>query len=174
MLRVSQLTVGARVGVQLLLLVVFVAGLSGLSATQAPPAAAACSGSGCNGLNPSGNCSATSTPQELFFAGEITLQLRYSSTCRAFWGRAIADNCGDHPWPMYVRVQRQLYTPYGYYDTHVYYSGQVSCAGSPQWTPMVGNYDSDRQRSCFAFSPDGRAPRSMPEDWWFLCTDWQY
>jgi hypothetical protein len=76
---------------RLLLLVVFTAGLSGLSATQAPSAAAACSGSGCSGLDPASHCSATSAPQEMFIDGEITLQLRYASACRAFWGRAVAD-----------------------------------------------------------------------------------
>jgi hypothetical protein len=173
-MRMARLKISARLGMQLLLLVVFMAGLTSLSAAEAPPAAAVCSGSGCNGLNTASHCAVTSTPGERFIDGEITLQLRYASTCRAFWGRAVADNCDKHRPPMYVRVVRQLYTPYGYYTTHVYYSGQVSCAGSPQWTSMVGDYDDDRQISCFGFSFDGRAPGSMPESWWSWCTDWVY
>ena len=161
-----------RVGLRSLLAAALAVGVTAAVMLPAEPALAVCTGSRCNSLDPSRHCTATSTPEEEFIGGEITLQLRYSSGCRAYWGRAIADNCGDHPWPMYIRVQRQIYTPYGYATSHVYYSGQVSCAGSPQWTPMVGDYESDRQRSCFGFSSDGRRPAAMPESWWTWCTAW--
>lgn len=158
-------------GRRAMLLAALCISLAGVSASQAPPAAAACRGSGCNGLNPGAHCSATSTPREMFIDNAITLQLRYSSTCQAMWARAV-QSCNATP-PLELRVERQIYSPYGYYRTHVYYEVvQVPCNGNPGYTRMVGNYGTDRARSCAGYSYDGRPASQMPESWWAWCTTW--
>jgi hypothetical protein len=69
-------------------------------------------------------------------------------------------------------VERQIYSPYGYYRTHVYYFAlRPTCSGNPGYTFMVGNYGSDRHRACAGYSYDGRSAASMPESWWAWCTD---
>src|SRR6266545_3780106 len=159
-------------GAQLLLVLALAVATGAVTVAQARPAAAAtCSGSGCNGKDPASYCSATSTPREWFIDQDTTLQLRYSSKCHAFWGRAF-QSCGKHLPPLHIRVERQIYTPYGYARERVYYDvAGVPCNGDPGWTRMVGNYDSDRQRSCVGHSWDGRPASQMPEDWWSWCTD---
>jgi hypothetical protein len=161
----------ARIGAHLLLAAALFVAVTGLALVRAEPAAAACTGSGCNGLNPNSHCSTTGTPREWFIDATLTLQLRYSSGCSAYWGRAFHD-CSYHPPPLHIRVERQLYTPYGYYRTHVYYeTAAPPCNGDPGWTFMAGNYGSDRHRACVGYSYDGRAASAMPEDWWSWCTD---
>ena len=162
---------------RLLMVCALFAALSGVSAVQAPPAAAACHDVGCNGLNPNVHCQGIYTvPAEEFIrlnsTSEMYLQVRYSGPCAAFWGRVTADTCSDHRPPQYIRIQRQLYSYYGWYTANTYYSAQVSCAGAQQVTPMVANYGNDRVRASTGWSWDGRSPASMPEGWWDYHTDW--
>src|SRR5262245_40323443 len=174
LLRWSRAT--GRAAAHLLFAVALLAGVGGVAVVTAPPAAAACTGSGCNGLNPNLHCTATSTPREWFVDRELTLQLRYSAGCNAYWGRAFM-GCSKHPPPLHIRVERQIQRtipPYGYSRTHVYFDAvSPNCNGNPGYTFMAGNYGSDRHRACIGFSYDGRSAASMPEDWWSWCTDAQ-
>ncbi|MFE1285831.1 DUF2690 domain-containing protein [Streptomyces sp. NPDC058751] len=55
---------------------------------MAPTASAAtCSGSSCDGKNPSTYCQDDAETVKSVTLGQATLQLRYSASCRAAWGR---------------------------------------------------------------------------------------
>jgi hypothetical protein len=167
------------------LLAVALASIIGAVIALAVPAtpAFACGTVGCNGVDPvAQGCSVSSTPGQVFIGGSggppsYTLQLRYSFGCQTFWGRGMKDCLPSGGNPLaYVRVQRQLNTPYGYYTANVYYSPQVPCGGSaaPVWTPMVTNYGNDRARSCMAAGYFTGHPSSFPESYWSWCTRWVY
>lgn len=71
----------------LLLLVVMTIGLVTVVAPQ-PASAAACYGTSCNGLDPNNRCNGDAVnAKAMDVKGEGMLQLRYSPSCKANWGR---------------------------------------------------------------------------------------
>lgn len=70
-----------------LILVAIVASLLAV-VVASPASAAACYGSTCNGKNPDGLCSGDAiTVRSMDVRGEGMLQLRYSPSCKANWGK---------------------------------------------------------------------------------------
>ncbi|GAA1018741.1 hypothetical protein Aple_026320 [Acrocarpospora pleiomorpha] len=73
----------------------------------------------------------------------------------------------------HLRVQRQLRSPYGWYDTHTYYAIQsISCNGGVGYTYMVPNSggEDDRFRACVSVLPT-TSPATIPESGW-TCHSW--
>jgi hypothetical protein len=128
----------------------------------------------CTGLSPTAQgCTATSTPGNPTIGNQYTIQLRWSAGCWTYWARAKQGTCSGSP-IVYARMQRQLWTPYGYYDANVYYSGHVPCNGNYAVTAMVGDVSTGyRYRACVVFAYDARHPSNWPESWWY-CVDWVY
>jgi hypothetical protein len=159
-----------------LLVAGLVLGVGGVVLGPASPALASCWENSCNGLSPTAQgCSAASTPGNRTISDTYTIQLRWSSGCWAYWARAKQATCYSGSPIAYARMQRQLWSPYGYYDTNVYYSGQVPCDGNYAVTSMVGDVAGNgyRYRACVAWAFDLRSPSSWPESWWY-CVDWVY
>jgi hypothetical protein len=157
-----------------LLVAGLVLGLGGVVVGPASPAHASCWENSCTGLSPTAQgCSATSTRGGRTIGNQYTIQLRWSAGCWTYWARAKQGTCSASP-IVYARMQRQLLTPYGYYDVNVYYSGQVPCNGNYAVTAMVGDVSTGyRYRACVAFAYDARHPSNWPESWWD-CVEWVY
>lgn len=139
--------------------------------TPAPALAAPCWGMACTNLDPDGRCSATWTEEKAdWHHPAFWVQLRYSSACNAFWARG-QRQCYHSP-PGYLRLQRQVQTPWGTYTTtHTKFSKEIGC-DRITWSVMVGNEGSDRHRACIAQQYDGRHPSEWPDSWWSFCTRW--
>ncbi|MGN9838227.1 DUF2690 domain-containing protein [Nonomuraea sp. H19] len=134
-----------------------VAGVS--PAASSTTTALACSGTSCNGKNPSTQgCSATATPRESFLhGGRYTVQLRYASACRSFWGRIVRDDCDLIQGFAHLRVQRRQWTTYGWYTTHTYYriQSEIPCNGGVGYTYMVAT----RTTTTSGHATPGKSPR---------------
>ncbi|MDH6553882.1 hypothetical protein M2160_007981 [Streptomyces sp. SAI-117] len=81
---------------------ILLAGGGLLAATPAQAAATACSGSACDGKDPAVYCQGDARTVESTRLGQALLELRYSPSCRAAWGRI--SNAGYDP--------RDQFTPY--------------------------------------------------------------
>jgi hypothetical protein len=142
-----------------------------------PAEAATCFQTTCAGKNPStAGCAATTTPRELFFDDRYTLQLRYSAGCYAFWGRIVRDDCSLIQGMAWLKVERQLSSPYGWYTTHRYFRLQssVPCNGGVGYTAMVPNStpSDDRFRACWSnYITTFSQQSSIPASSW-RCTTW--
>lgn len=162
---------------RVLLAAVMMIGVCGVAVTRAEPAqAASCFQTSCAGKNPStAGCATTWTPREMsLHQGRYTLQLRYSAGCYAFWGRIVRDDCDLIQGFAWLRVQRQLRTPYGWSQTHRYFRIQSSipCNGGTGWTYMVPNStpSDDRFRACHSGAV-ASSHTGVPESSW-TCTSW--
>lgn len=95
-----------------------------LVVTTALPAGT-CVGSGCTGIEPSGTtCASDAYTVKSVPAQGRTIELRYSPSCRAAWGRILGASVGD-----YVGVRN---------SAGAYYEDRVN-TGTDQHTVMVGN-----------------------------------
>ena len=137
-----------------------------------PASAASCSGSSCTGKDPSATGCASSgsvTTTQGVWNGDLSVELRHSSGCGTFWARmTLSDsNCC---FAMQAMVERQLKTPYGYYDANVYYRSVLPAAGGPGtwWTAMVPNTSDDRTRACYRLGTDSNNPKWSG----WSCTGW--
>ena len=61
--------------------------VTGVAITPAPALAAACYGSGCDGLDPEGRCSGDAQTVASMAVTDGMLELRWSPSCVANWGR---------------------------------------------------------------------------------------
>lgn len=141
---------------------------AGMAAVVAPgsPAFAACSGTGCNGLDPSSSgCSATGSTVagSTNYQSSFGIEQRRSSGCKARWTRLTIDDATPTCCvPINIRIQRQLKTPYGWYDANVYTKKVAAGKEGQFWTPMVGDTSDDRTRSCWGLN-------TSSTDW---CSGW--
>lgn len=127
-----------------------------------PAREASCSGSSCTGKDPDATgCDTAGTVKTVqgVYANDIGYELRHSSGCGTFWARMTLDdsNCC---FAMEVKVERQLWTPYGYTDDGVYTYTVKPAAGGPGqwWTKMVANTSDDRTRACYRAGTDSESP----------------
>ncbi|WP_061298292.1 DUF2690 domain-containing protein [Herbidospora cretacea] len=149
--------------------------------TSSPSAAAqalACSYNSCTGQNPTAHgCNATLTPEEMFLHGMYTVQLRYSAPCSAFFARVVRDDCSLIQGMAWVKVERQIRSPYGWYTSHNMYRVQsgVPCNGGTGWSYMVPNNiaTDDRFRACFSnYITTHGGQSSIPASSWTCTPFW--
>jgi Protein of unknown function (DUF2690) len=170
-----------RVLARALVSAVALAGCGVAIASQASPAlAASCYYTSCTGKNPQTTGCSTTAGNPLWsktydgYGGpqSQTLQLRRSSGCRAYWARGIRDDCA-YPVYTYLRVEQQLWTPYGYYDERNQYKQMnVTCNGGTDWTNMIQDDNDDRTQVCIHDSPSGPVnPANVPQSDW-ACSGW--
>ncbi|MFF7680041.1 DUF2690 domain-containing protein [Actinacidiphila glaucinigra] len=97
-----------------------------------PASAATCSGSSCDGKNPSSYCQSDARTVQSLALGQAVLELRYSPTCRAAWARIsnASYNTFDQFTP-YATVHRN--------SDGREYSCSVSTSGSSCYTLMVND-----------------------------------
>jgi hypothetical protein len=141
-----------------------------------PAFAAGCSGSGCTGLDPHAQQCDTAAAGVAtvtgIWHGDVSWELRGSSVCSARWAKATVDygliTCCNTAYEF--KIERQLWTPYGYYTTHnyskIYYSGEEGV----WWTKMVENSSSDRHRLCRQTYLWNGVTITNPSGW--TCTGW--
>lgn len=144
-----------------------------------PGMAASCSGSACTGKNPSSTgCSTAgvSVKQEVS-KPKFTYQLRYSSTCKAFWARTVRDDLVEGQCPLiYSKIvqQRSEYSQadsvYKWVQSAVKYetSEGGQCNGGTQFTYMIADSSAtEREAACYvtAYST------TRPTKGW-QCTGW--
>lgn len=137
-----------------------------VAVTAQPAAAASCYGSTCNGKDPNAQgCSAVNVAATQVWQSSFSVAMRYSSGCAARWTRMIVDDylhtCCV---PMYISIERQIYTPYGYARTHYYVKKVAAGLEGSFWTLMVQNSSDDRARSCWGIND------STPNN----CSGWIY
>lgn len=104
-----------------------IAGMGLMAAMPAPAdAAARCSGNSCTGKNPAAYTCANDarTVKSDAVLGPV-VQLRYSPSCRAAWGRVQGGRRGDK-----VEIRNR---------NHAYYSVKVHAGKSSAFTPMVND-----------------------------------
>ncbi|NNN36876.1 DUF2690 domain-containing protein [Streptomyces sp. S3(2020)] len=104
----------------------------GLLAATPAHAASACSGSACDGKDPSVYCQGDARTEESVRLGQALLELRYSPSCRAAWGRI--SNAGYDT--------RDQFTPYATVHRNSdgrEYSCSVSTDGTSCYTRMVND-----------------------------------
>jgi hypothetical protein len=132
-------------------LLVLVVALAGAAVGQAP-AQAACSGTGCTGLDPQAQgCTGTSDvagTNHPDLGSRITLYVRHSSTCNSRWTRIVMDsNPCCFTWQIAVESQRLLNSNWIASD---FQSASIpSNTTGTFWTPMIPNRSDDRVRSCY-------------------------
>ncbi|MER7900720.1 DUF2690 domain-containing protein [Streptomyces sp. NPDC096046] len=100
--------------------------------TTSPASAATCSGSACDGKNPSTYCQSDARTVQSVKLGQALLELRYSPSCRAAWGR-ISNASYD---------TRDQFTPYATVHRNSdgrEYTCWVSTTGSSCYTAMVND-----------------------------------
>jgi hypothetical protein len=145
------------------------------AAYAAPP----CNGNSCDGLDPdTTRCNEGGSIRTKFSQttstshGSYTYQLRRSGYCNAFWARFIRDDCGYVVHVFYwLRVQTQLWTPYGWAAHKTHTDGMSNetdpCTDSTGWTVMAPGQEGTRGRVCWgvAYTPDAR-----PSSWG--CSGW--
>jgi Protein of unknown function (DUF2690) len=113
-----------------------------------PSMAASCSGSGCSGKNPqTEGCSSGAVTKKEYSDQYETIEIRYSSTCRAWWARARLQ--GFNPTCFYYAniiqdingresARQRLVTPH-----------YTNCEGGQSWTYMIGDIGSgDHYDAC--------------------------
>jgi hypothetical protein len=159
---------------------VLLTGVGVITVLQASPALASCTGSGCTGKDPNAQgCSAVSVQSRTFEgpAGPetLTIQLRKSNGCGAYWARGIRNDCA-YPVYTYIREEQQTYISSlgGWISLRVQYK-QMSgtCNGGTSWTNMIQNDSGDRHQACMLPSLSGPVnPANVSSGW--ACTAWIY
>jgi hypothetical protein len=135
--------------------------LLGLFLIPPPSASAACYGSACNGVNPSGSgCDSTAVTlarQEIYnsYGSNIgAVEIRWSPVCQTNWSRATAYGGARTMRPYIITATNQYYESYG--------------TNTQMWSPMV-------------YAPSLPA-RACAQIWWsswfdsgygFNCTIWR-
>ena len=129
----------------------------GMNALSSPALAASCSGSTCQGKNPNSNgCSSDAVTLQgpVYYLHDIgttdlALSIRGSKACNARWVRLKIDAAiNTHGIGYTIKIQRQVRTPYGYFDSGVYTKQILPFGEGQYWTPMVKNTNDDRIRMC--------------------------
>ncbi|MDT5040601.1 MAG: hypothetical protein QOE51_1586 [Actinoplanes sp.] len=176
----SKISFGARsigaVAARIVTVLALVTG--GVLVAAQPSLAASCSGSACTGKNPSstGCSTAGASVKKEVSSPNYTYQLRYSSTCKAFWARTIRDDLAEGQCPfIYTKVVQQKYVysqPDGDYEwltKTVEYetSHSIQCDGGTQFTYMIADSTSDRYQACFVTAYSTTRPGSG-----WNCTGW--
>jgi hypothetical protein len=140
-----------------MLLVVAVALTTAVIMVSLPAFTASCSGSTCQGKDPnSTGCSsgAVNLQGPVYYvrnAGstDLALSIRKNATCNARWVRLTIDSVDNNDGTGYtIKIQRQIYTPYGYKDNGVYTKRIYAFGTGKYWTAMVKNTNDDRVRMC--------------------------
>lgn len=145
------------------LLVVLAAclGLSTVAVLPASPAlAASCYNSTCEGLDPHATGCDTNVQEPWANwnpppgSGSWSVQLHYSVNCRTGWARMQIDNylptcCASTS----VRIDRLVYSPYGYYSGSSYYKTVGAGVEGTYWTAMVTASYNDKIRACYYWAP---------------------
>jgi hypothetical protein len=134
-----------------------------------PSFAASCSGSGCAGKNPqTEGCSTGAVVKKEYSSDSLTLQIRYSSTCHAWWARATTEGvdptCALYAAILQIQGGRQT-------------SGQrlvgahaLSCEGGTSWTYMIADLASgDSYNACAKYGA-WTVPQSPSESNGSICT----
>ncbi|HWS38696.1 MAG TPA: DUF2690 domain-containing protein [Actinoplanes sp.] len=147
--------------------------ITGITFVASPtPALAACTTTGCVGLDPQAQGCSTGarSMSEAIWSESGSLgygvELRYSPTCKAMWSRLTVDYSFNPSRPtLYARVQRQLYNNQQLeWQASGTYDVSLAATTGTVWTKMVADYSSgDRTRACFRFGPNGS----------WDCTGWQ-
>lgn len=126
-----------------------------------PAAAATCSQASCTGKDPeTTGCSSadTYTSEWVGLSTGAGLELRHSKGCHVWWAR-FNEDIVDCCFPDFtMKIERQLKTPYGYYDVDVYKKSVTVNHPNTAWTAMVENSSDDRVRACVGST----------------CTSWHY
>jgi hypothetical protein len=134
-------------------------GFGAVVAPASPAMAVGCTGSGCVGKDPQSNGCSTGAvgvgtvhfflPGSSSSSSDVSIQLRKSASCKARWARVVIDT---GTWSTYeIQVDRQISTPYGWYDQNKQKRGLAALAEGTYWTPMVQDAASDRFRVCIGF-----------------------
>lgn len=133
--------------------------LVALVAPASPALAASCVNAGCTGKDPSSTgCSSDAirlpgSYKDVYTgANPVSVEVRQSATCSARWSRVTIDNELTCCIPVYLSVERQLYTPYGYSRTHYYVKKILAGQAGQFWTNMVDNTADDRFRACYGIN----------------------
>lgn len=149
-----------------------------LVATAQPSMAASCSGSSCAGKNPqTQGCSGDGATKKEYSSDIVTVQIRYSPSCDAFWTRVQAGTGPDpfcNVWAIIVQ-ERYLYSrPDGEYfwqrtsQQRLATPHYASChTGQLNWTYMIADSTVDRYKACWTFAPIGAPPSNSDYD---ICT----
>ncbi len=115
---------------------------------------------GCDGLDPqSSGCasSGVTTPwadgNPSPGSGSWSVQSKYNIGCRSAWTKITIDDylptcCGS----ITVRIDRLVWTPYGYYSGSSYYKTVGAGLEGSWWTPMVTAAYGDQIRACYYWS----------------------
>jgi hypothetical protein len=162
---------------RLLVALVALVGIVGtaLLVDAGPALASSCYGTGCTGKDPQTYACNTTAGSPVYsltypsYGGEQTMQLRWSWGCSSWWARSIRNDCA-YPVTSYVRIERQIWTPYGYYDANNYYARMTNCNGGTNWTLMVPDTSDDRVRVCHAYSMSGPTNPATITSWG--CSPW--
>ena len=145
-----------RVGTVLVLLV------GAILLPAQPSMAASCSGSSCSGLNPqTAGCSTGAVVKKEFSSDSLTLQIRYSSTCRAWWARATTEG-PDPTCALYVNI---IQLQQGQEAARQRLVGQhaMPCDGGTSWTYMIGDLAQGDNYNACAIAGAWAVPRSPGE-----------
>lgn len=149
-----------RRGMTRLFLLALLCAVPGAAAImQAAPAhAAGCYRDNCDNKDPqSYGCASTGKSLEFIDLGSGTsLQFIYSPGCDSQWAlftRDFNSCCVLTP----LKIERQAWTPYGWYDINVHTVNENSGSVGRHWTPMVPHSGDTRARAC----------------WSTICTGWK-
>jgi hypothetical protein len=156
---------------------------------QAGQAAMLCWMNGCTGLNPeTTGCSANAVTQRSKYwawngsgPGYYGLELKYSSSCFAYWGRFVRDDCDVLPQHGYwLKIRAEVRTPddpYNWYLHREYFKDvPASSCDSMKYTLMVGDGEPYRFTACyFRYDHANRPanPAGISHSQWD-CLPWKY
>jgi hypothetical protein len=123
-----------------------------------PSMAVGCVGSACDGKNPQtmGCSTGAQIKKERTWFQEVTLQLRYSPACDAWWTRAICDR-PDPTSALSVHIVQELLQNGVWREADrqriVGTYHDVPCEGGQSWTYMIGDFPhNDRYYTCYTVS----------------------
>ncbi len=146
----------------LLLVLAATGGVAVAVAPASPAFAASCYESSCEGKDPhSTGCDSSVSDRWANWnpppgASSWSVELRYSSTCRAEWTKITVDDyqatcCSA----ITVRTDRLVYTPYGYYSGPSHSKTVNAGLEGSWWTVMTVSGPQDKFRSCYYWAPMG-------------------
>jgi hypothetical protein len=164
-----------RVGVVLLL------ATGGLVVWGQPSMAATCSGSTCSGKNPqTAGCSPSGvTKLSKTWDEQTTAEIRYSSTCKAWWARVRTDT-PDPTCVVWAQLKQQKWMHSPEDGTNEWLTTSVmrlvtphyaNCQGEQTWSYMIPDASSnDRYNVCVTWTT---SPTIVPsDDAYDTCTAW--
>jgi hypothetical protein len=133
-----------------------------------PSLAASCSGSGCNGRDPNtAGCAAGAVTKKEHSNDRETIEIRYSPTCRAWWGRVrvvTADPTCEAYLTFLQFVNGVQSANARLVNIPDYFPHSTDCVGTQSWTYMIGDLaDGDHYNACLDWSNGGR-PTTPTED----------